>query len=124
MINLRQHPRPTRRIALRWISRTLVAALLLVLSAPSVVSAHQLHRPRDPRKPCCLSRSPARVQYWFSENLEPEFTTITVRDQAGNVIATGGVDAKDLSLLSTRLPPNLPDHGAYIAELRTTFTGR
>ena len=65
-------------------------------------------------------RSPARIQYWFSENLEPEFTTITVRDQSGNVIATGGVDAKDLSLLSTRLPPNLPD-GAYIAELRTAF---
>ncbi len=120
MINLRQRPRPTRRIALRWISRTLVAALLLVLIAPSVVSAHGYIVRAIPEDRAVLSRSPARIQYWFSENLEPEFTTITVRDQAGNVIATGGVDAKDLSLLSTRLPPNLPD-GAYIAELRTAF---
>ncbi len=116
MINLRQRLRPTRRIALLWIS----AALLLVLVAPSAVSAHGYIVRAIPEDRAVLQRSPARIQYWFSENLEPEFTSITVRDQAGSVIATGGVDAKDFSLLSTRLPPNLPD-GAYIAELRTAF---
>jgi putative copper export protein len=67
-----------------------------------------------------LERAPVRLQYWFSEDLEPEFSSITVRDQVGNVVATGGVSPDDSSLMEARLPTNLPD-GAYVNELRVAF---
>jgi copper transport protein len=67
-----------------------------------------------------LERAPTRLQYWFSEDLEPEFSSITVRDQNGNVIAIGGTAEGDNSLLTVRLPTELPD-GAYVAELRIAF---
>jgi putative copper export protein len=61
-----------------------------------------------------------RVQYWFSEGLEPDFSAITVRDAEGNTVATGGVDPNNSTLLSARMPTDLPD-GAYISELRIAF---
>jgi putative copper export protein/methionine-rich copper-binding protein CopC len=67
-----------------------------------------------------LERAPARVQYWFSEPLEPAFSAITVRNQAGTVIATGGLSPDDNKLLTARLPARLPD-GAYLVELRLAF---
>ncbi|MBE2272288.1 MAG: CopD family protein, partial [Anaerolinea sp.] len=73
-----------------------------------------------PENRAVLERSPARVSYWFSEDLEPEFSTITVRDSAGTVIADGGVAPESDSLLTARLPSNLPD-GAYIVDLRLAF---
>ncbi len=106
--------RRTSRIVLAWIS----LALLLILVAP--VSAHGYIVRSIPEDRAVLKRSPARLQYWFSEDLEPEFTKIIVRDQTGQEIVEGGVDPQNLSLLSVRLPPDLPN-GAYTAELRTAF---
>ena len=73
-----------------------------------------------PEDRAVLERAPIRVQYWFSEDLEPEFSSITVRDQSGNVVATGGVSPNDLSLMEARLPTTLPE-GAYVNELRVAF---
>ncbi|HVU14126.1 MAG TPA: copper resistance protein CopC, partial [Phototrophicaceae bacterium] len=106
--------RPTRRNVFVWIS----LALLLILALP--VSAHGYIVRAIPEDRAVLQHAPTQIQYWFSENLEPQFSALTVRDQVGNVIAQGGVDPNDLALLETRLPPNLPD-GVYIADLRTAF---
>ena len=67
-----------------------------------------------------LERPPTRLQYWFSEDLEPRFSEIKLRDQSGEVIASGSVDAKNHALLSLRVPAGLGD-GAYIVELRPAF---
>ncbi len=67
-----------------------------------------------------LERPPTRLQYWFSEDLEPRFSEIKLRDQSGVVIASGSVDAKNHALLSLRVPAGLGD-GAYIVELRPAF---
>ena len=67
-----------------------------------------------------LQRPPTRLQYWFSEALEWRFSELNLRSQSGEVIATGGVDAANPSLLSLQVPPDLPD-GAYIVELRPAF---
>ena len=84
------------------------------------VQAHGYIVRSIPEDRAVLERSPARLQYWFSESLEPEFSKLTVSDEAGNVVAEGGVDEDNLSLLKVRLPTDLPD-GAYFAELRTAF---
>ncbi|MDX2140983.1 MAG: copper resistance protein CopC [Chloroflexota bacterium] len=85
-----------------------------------VVRAHGYLIRAIPEDRAVLERSPARVQYWFSEGLEPQYSTIVVRDQAGNEIATGGLSENDDKLLTVRLPNNLPD-GAYTVDLRLAF---
>ena len=67
-----------------------------------------------------LERPPTRLQYWFSEDLEPRFSEIHLRDQAGAVIASGGVDEANHALLTLRVPAGLAD-GAYVVELRPAF---
>jgi methionine-rich copper-binding protein CopC len=73
-----------------------------------------------PQNRVVLERPPTRLQYRFSEALEPDFSAITLRNQAGEVLAHGQVDADDNNLLSLRLPNDLPD-GAYLVELRPAF---
>ncbi len=111
LINLK---RLTRRNVFVWIS----LALLLILALP--VAAHGYIVRAIPEDRAVLPHAPTQIQYWFSENLEPQFSSLTVRDQTGNVVAQGGVDPNDFALLESRLPPNLPN-GAYVADLRTAF---
>ncbi|MEL7432765.1 MAG: CopD family protein, partial [Chloroflexota bacterium] len=67
-----------------------------------------------------LERAPARLQYWFSEALEPDFSEINLRDDRGDILASGGVSEQDNTLLTVQVPQDLPD-GAYIVELRPAF---
>lgn len=98
--------------------------LLLALSVLSasllLVGAHGYVVRAIPADRSTLERPPTRLQYWFSEALEPRFSEIHLRDQTGEIIASGGVDQDSLSLLSLRVPSDLPD-GAYIVELRPAF---
>ena len=113
--------RPKRRITSVWTKLVLLALIAAVLSlTPGVALAHGYIVRAIPEDRAVLERSPTRVQYWFSEDLEPEFSTLTIRDGAGNIVATGGVPENDLSLLAARVPSNLPD-GAYVVEMRLAF---
>src|SRR5687768_17744217 len=86
-------------------------ALLLVFARPA--SAHGYIVRAIPDDLAVLQRAPVRVSYWFSEDLEAEYSSITITDSAGSEIATGGVDPEDASLMTARLPASLPD-GAYV----------
>ncbi len=97
----------------------LLAALLMALAAGGA-RAHGYIVRAIPADRSALERPPTRLQYWFSEDLEPRFSAIHLRDQSGTVLASGGVDASNRALLSLRAPPDLPD-GAYIVELRPAF---
>jgi putative copper export protein/methionine-rich copper-binding protein CopC len=95
--------------------------LCLLLSAPSdSASAHGYIVRSIPENRASLERAPVRVQYWFSESLEPAFSAITIRDSSGAEIASGSVDERDPRLLAARLPVGLPD-GAYTVDLRIAF---
>ena len=65
-------------------------------------------------------RPPTRLQYWFSEDLEPRFSEINLRDQTGAILASGSVDPENHALLALRVPSGLGD-GAYVVELRPAF---
>lgn len=99
---------------------TSLALVLILVVWVKPVLAHGYIVRAIPEDRAVLERSPVRLQYWFSESLEPEFSALTVRDEVGNIIAEGGVDEDNHALLKARLPTNLPD-GAYLAELRTAF---
>ncbi len=57
--------------------------------------------------------APAAVTMWFTQQLEPAFTTATVTDKAGNTVDTGPakVDPKDPTELQVPLKPLPP--GTY-----------
>lgn len=102
--------------------RRLLFLLLLLLSLlPSGPSAAHGYLVRAiPEDRAVLPFPPTRLQYWFSEALEPGFSSVLVRDHTGVVIAEGGVDENNRALLTVSLPPDLPD-GAYVVELRPAF---
>jgi len=56
---------------------------------------------------------PKEVKLWFSQALEPAFSTIKVLDRNGQAVDSGtkGVDARDRKLLRTALKPVPP--GTY-----------
>jgi copper transport protein len=97
----------------------LVLALLLSLSGSAL--AHGYIVRSIPEDRTVFERAPARLQYWFSEALEPKFSSLSVRDQMGKVIASGGLAADNNALLTVKLPRGLPD-GAYIVDMRLAFS--
>ena len=109
MLNARSAPSPGLWLLL----------LLLCLSA-LVAGAHGYIVRAIPADRSTLERPPTRLQYWFSEDLEPRFSEIHLRDQGGAVIASGGVDDTNHALLTLRVPAGLAD-GAYVVELRPAF---
>jgi copper transport protein len=96
------------------------ALMIGLFSAVPFASAHGYLVRAIPENRAVLDRAPTRVQYWFSEGLEESFSTINIRDQAGQIVASGGVSDTDSSLLTARLPNDLPN-GAYVVELRPAF---
>src|SRR3989442_6062081 len=76
--------------------RTLIAVLLalcLLLLFPGVASAHAILLRSDPAKDAVLRVAPSQVRMWFSEDLNPAFSTASVIDAANttasNVNAAG-----------------------------------
>ncbi len=99
-------------------SMLIVLAFALLSARPA--AAHGYIVRAIPEDRAVLERAPTRVQYWFSEELEPEFSRIDLLDPLGELIATGGVDEEDQTLMVLRPPTDLPD-GAYVVALRPAF---
>ena len=104
--------------------RNLILLAMLCLSLFAVaatVSAHGYIVRSIPQDRATLQRPPTRLQYWFSEGLEPRFSEINLRNQNGEVILSGDVSETDSTLLTMRIPPGTLPDGAYIVELRPAF---
>lgn len=97
----------------------LLCALALLLPATRA-RAHGYIVRALPQDRATLERAPARLQYWFSESLEPAFSTLTLRDREGRQVAAGGVDPENPLRMSLTVPADLPD-GAWLVELRPAF---
>ena len=100
----------------------LLATLVVTLLSPRPSQAHGYIIRSIPENQAVLSRSPSRIQVWFTESLEPKFSDITVTNQQGQNIplTEAGVNPNGLSQISARMPANLPN-GAYIATIRAAF---
>ena len=62
-------------------------AVLLLL--PSALWAHAYLMKSVPAKRAVLSHSPARIQLWFNERLEPRYSFLTLTDADGKPVQTG-----------------------------------
>ncbi len=118
-VHNRRHNRDTQAMTYKhWVP--VLGAVLLWVLAIAPTDAHGYIVRSIPEDRSRLASAPPRLQYWFSEGLERQFSELNLRNQEGDVIATGGVDEQDDTLLTLRLPADLPD-GAYIVELRPAF---
>lgn len=115
--NPMRHLKMSITASLKIVAALLIAALIF---SPTRVNAHGYLVRAIPEDRAVLDRAPVRVQYWFSESLERDYSTLTIRDSEGAIVAQGSVDARDATLLTVRLPTTLPD-GAYLSELRIAF---
>jgi copper resistance protein C len=93
----------------RMIVAAVVLAVAVTLWAPTV-QAHAFLDHASPAVGSSLPSAPSAVTMWFTQQLEPAFTTATVTDQAGNPVDTGPaqVNAKDPTELRVplkKLPP-------------------
>ncbi|MEP7289801.1 MAG: CopD family protein [Chloroflexota bacterium] len=98
----------------------LITILLAVNQSPA--KAHGFLIRSIPASGAVLDRAPSRIQAWFTEGLEPKFSTLGLTNEKGETIPLDqdGVSPTNPSQLAARLPAGLPD-GSYIVTLRVAF---
>ena len=105
-------------------------ALLLFVLFPQNLSAHAILVRSDPARDSTLAASPAQIHMWFSENLNPQFTTAYVVNAASNAANVGNdikthldqgnarISSTDSKEMDLSLKPNLPS-AVYVVVYRT-----
>jgi methionine-rich copper-binding protein CopC len=91
-------PTPTRLRA--------AAVCIAGLAVASVAMAHATLDRALPRVGSSVQVAPERVELWFSEALEPAFSTVKVVDSGGRQVDRGdpSVDERDRAHLSVSMP--------------------
>jgi hypothetical protein len=96
--------------------RACTAALGCVFAAGA--HAHAFLEHTEPRVGSTVAAAPAELRLWFSEPLEPAFSTVEVTDAQGHRVEAGRaqVDPRDRALLRVTL--NKLGPGSYTANWR------
>jgi methionine-rich copper-binding protein CopC len=79
----------------------------------SLAHAHAFLDHADPAVGRTVATAPSAITIWFTQELEPAFSTVEVRDEAGNRVDAGDamIDASDATILRAKLKPLSP--GTY-----------
>lgn len=93
--------------------RRFLTALALVALAASTARAHAFLDHALPAVGSTLPTPPGTIRLWFTQALEPAFSTVTVTDQSGQRVDDGDakVDGSDATILQATLKPLRP--GTY-----------
>ena len=89
------------------------SAAILFFAVQSQAWAHAFLDHADPKVGSALTNAPTEVKIWFTQNVEPVFSSVVVQDDKGKEVDKKNMrqDDKDKTLLIVSLPP-LPD-GTY-----------
>ena len=99
-------------MGIRLPSWLLVAGAVLCAGAPAAL-AHAFLDHAAPAVGSTVHQPPAEVRIWFTEELEPAFSTIKLADGTGAAVATGAAHVSDQDKKLLILPlPALPA-GSY-----------
>lgn len=95
-------------------------ALFLTLLLPGIASAHAILLRSDPTKDAVLNAAPQQVRMWFSEDLNPAFTTAQVVNGQNVRVDKGDahISSNDTKEMDVSLKSNLPP-AVYIVVYRT-----
>ena len=88
----------------------LLFAIGWMLVAPGESQAHAILLRSEPAKDAVVSVSPGQVRLWFSEDLNPALSTVTIVNQANAQVDAGNahVSAGDPREMDIALKPHLP----------------
>ncbi len=86
--------------------RVALTALVVLLSGAGEGSAHAFLDHADPRVGSTIKTPPAQVRLWFTQQLEPAFSTMRVLDTAGKQVDKQDVkvDSSKPDLLAVSVP--------------------
>ena len=109
-----------RVLGLRYLVLAVPLALCLTLLFPAIASAHAILLRSDPAKDSVLSIAPKQVRMWFSEALNPAFSTAVVVNGGNKQVdnSNAHVSTSDQTEMDVSLQPNLPP-AVYIVIWRT-----
>jgi methionine-rich copper-binding protein CopC len=95
-----------------------VVALAVLLLGAGVAWSHAFLDRAEPRVGSTVKSSPSQVRAWFTQELEPAFSTLEVVNQSGERVDRGPaqVDAASRALLQVPLKPLGP--GTYRVKWR------
>ena len=81
--------------------------VLALVAMATAASAHAFLDHASPRVGGTVHGSPAVVKLWFTQELEPAFSTVRVLDQAGKQVDRGDphADGRDRAVLQVSVPP-------------------
>ena len=81
-------------------------ALAVLLWGTAGAEAHAFLDRGDPRVGSTMRTPPAEVRLWFTESLEPAFSSVRVLNEAGHRVDKGDsrVDPSNLALLRISVP--------------------
>ena len=101
------------RIRCRRAWRLLSLLLPALLFAAPAARSHAFLDHASPAVGSTVHQAPAAISIWFTQELEPAFSTVSITDQAGQRVDGGDakVDARDQTLLRVSLKPLPP--GSY-----------
>lgn len=94
-----------------WIARWSLIAALLVW--PALAWAHAFLDHAEPKVGSTVSVAPTEIKVWFTQELEPAFSSLEVADAKGKQVDKKDthLDAKNKLLLTVSVPPLSP--GTY-----------
>jgi methionine-rich copper-binding protein CopC len=86
--------------------RIILSFFLILLVESARLEAHAFLQRAEPSVGSTVQTSPAEVRIWFTENIEPAFSTIQVLDTSGKEVDKRDVhlDRSDHALLRVSLP--------------------
>jgi methionine-rich copper-binding protein CopC len=92
---------------------TLLGALALCVGLVPAARAHAFLDRAEPAVGSSVRESPAEVRLWFSQEIEPAFSTVRVMDGNAKQVDKGDkrVESSDHMILQVSLPPLPP--GTY-----------
>jgi copper transport protein len=104
----------------RFLGIAVPLALFLTLLFPGIASAHAILLRSDPAKDSVLSIAPQQVRMWFSEALNPAFSTAVVVNGDNKRVdnRNAHVSSNDQTEMDVTLQPNLPP-AVYVVIWRT-----
>ena len=87
--------------------RTRMALAVVLASAAPAAFAHAFLDHADPRVGSEVDAGPSRVTLWFTEELEPAFSSVKVFDATGKEVdrGDGKPDRSDSTVMRVSVPP-------------------
>ena len=87
--------------------RVILGLLLIIMADSARLEAHAFLKRAEPAVGSIVQTSPGEIRIWFTEKVQPAFSTIQVFDASGKQVDKGDVhpDRSNQALLRSSLPP-------------------